>query len=93
MLKPDKWQAMFDSEGRVFGFRKALKLIVLGVCFHSCCHCVYSFLLLYCHRCRRHNNLLQNWDAACLRIWCNLVMFYGIKWLSMIVMDLNFVLL
>ncbi|XP_065867202.1 uncharacterized protein [Euphorbia lathyris] len=30
MLKPDKWQATFDSEGKVSGFHKALKLIVLG---------------------------------------------------------------
>lgn len=32
MLKPEKWQASFDSEGRVSGFQKALKLIILGVC-------------------------------------------------------------
>ncbi|RZC64191.1 hypothetical protein C5167_025963 [Papaver somniferum] len=30
MLRPDKWRATFDSDGKVFGFRKALKLIVLG---------------------------------------------------------------
>lgn len=34
MLKPEKWQASFDSEGRVSGFQKALKLIILGVCFY-----------------------------------------------------------
>lgn len=33
MLKPEKWQASFDSDGRVSGFQKALKLIILGVCF------------------------------------------------------------
>ena len=33
MLKPETWQASFDSEGRVSGFQKALKLIILGVCF------------------------------------------------------------
>jgi len=34
MLKPEKWQTVFDSEGKVLGFRKALKLIILGVsCF------------------------------------------------------------
>lgn len=32
MLKPDKWQATFDNEGKVAGFQKALKLITLGVC-------------------------------------------------------------
>ena len=32
MLKPEKWQVSFDSEGRVSGFQKALKLIILGVC-------------------------------------------------------------
>ncbi|GMP54863.1 hypothetical protein CsSME_00019888 [Camellia sinensis var. sinensis] len=31
MLKPDKWQATFDSDGKVFGFQKALKSIILGV--------------------------------------------------------------
>lgn len=31
MLKPDKWQAAFDSDGKIFGFHKALKSIVLGV--------------------------------------------------------------
>ncbi|CAL5391415.1 unnamed protein product [Camellia sinensis] len=30
MLKPDKWQATFDSDGKVFGFQKALKSIILG---------------------------------------------------------------
>jgi hypothetical protein len=32
MLKPEKWQSTFDSNGKVSCFRKALKLIVLGVC-------------------------------------------------------------
>lgn len=32
MLKPEKWQATFDSDGKIFGFQKALKMIVLGVC-------------------------------------------------------------
>ncbi|CAL0322095.1 unnamed protein product [Lupinus luteus] len=45
MLKPDKWQAMFDSEGRVFGFRKALKLIVLGGVDPSIRSEVWEFLL------------------------------------------------
>lgn len=31
MLKPEKWQAIFDNDGKVIGFRKALKLIILGV--------------------------------------------------------------
>jgi hypothetical protein len=35
MLKPDIWQALSDSEGKVSGFRKALKLVVLGVCCYS----------------------------------------------------------
>lgn len=33
MLKPEKWQATFDSDGKLFGFQKALRLIVLGVCY------------------------------------------------------------
>lgn len=32
MLKPDKWQAAFDSDGKALGFQKALKSIILGVC-------------------------------------------------------------
>lgn len=31
MLKPEKWQTIFDTDGKVVGFQKALKLIVLGV--------------------------------------------------------------
>ncbi|RWR96765.1 small G protein signaling modulator 1-like protein isoform X1 [Cinnamomum micranthum f. kanehirae] len=30
MLKPEKWHTVFDSDGRVLGFKKALKLIILG---------------------------------------------------------------
>ncbi|KAK6930509.1 Rab-GTPase-TBC domain [Dillenia turbinata] len=30
MLNPEKWQSSFDNEGKVFGFQKALKLIILG---------------------------------------------------------------
>ncbi|XP_043817690.1 small G protein signaling modulator 1 isoform X3 [Manihot esculenta] len=30
MLKPDKWQAIFDTDGKVFGFQKALKSILVG---------------------------------------------------------------
>ncbi|XP_028780074.1 small G protein signaling modulator 1 isoform X2 [Neltuma alba] len=45
MLKPDKWQATFDSEGKVFGFPKALKLIVLGGIDPSIRAEVWEFLL------------------------------------------------
>ncbi|XP_027928491.1 small G protein signaling modulator 1-like isoform X3 [Vigna unguiculata] len=45
MLKPDKWQAMSDSEGKVSGFRKALKLIVLGGVDPSIRPEVWEFLL------------------------------------------------
>ncbi|KAK7402243.1 hypothetical protein VNO78_14351 [Psophocarpus tetragonolobus] len=45
MLKPDKWQTMSDSEGKVFGFRKALKLIVLGGVDPSIRPAVWEFLL------------------------------------------------
>ncbi|KAL2332235.1 hypothetical protein Fmac_019816 [Flemingia macrophylla] len=45
MLKPDKWQGMRDSEGKVFGFRKALKLIVLGGVDPSIRPEVWEFLL------------------------------------------------
>ncbi|KAK7325086.1 hypothetical protein VNO77_29157 [Canavalia gladiata] len=45
MLKPDKWQALSDSEGKVFGFRKALKLIVLGGVDPSIRPEVWEFLL------------------------------------------------
>lgn len=30
MLKPEKWHTCFDNDGKVIGFRKALKFIVLG---------------------------------------------------------------
>ncbi|XP_020223520.1 small G protein signaling modulator 1 isoform X1 [Cajanus cajan] len=45
MLKPDKWKGMCDSEGKVFGFRKALKLIVLGGVDPSIRPEVWEFLL------------------------------------------------
>ena len=31
MLKPEKWQTVFDNDGKVLGFQKALKSIILGV--------------------------------------------------------------
>ncbi|KAJ9701616.1 hypothetical protein PVL29_006825 [Vitis rotundifolia] len=45
MLKPDKWQATFNGDGRVFGFHKALKLIVLGGVDPSIRAEVWEFLL------------------------------------------------
>ncbi|XP_020964185.1 small G protein signaling modulator 1 isoform X1 [Arachis ipaensis] len=45
VLKPDKWQGMFDSEGKLFGFQKALKLIVLGGVDPSIRPEVWEFLL------------------------------------------------
>lgn len=49
MLKPDKWQAIFGNDGRALCFRKALKLIVLGVSsgLHVCSSCqTYGFYAL-----------------------------------------------
>ncbi|XP_015886655.3 uncharacterized protein LOC107421836 isoform X1 [Ziziphus jujuba] len=45
MLKPEKWQATFDSDGKIFGFQKALKLIVLGGIDPSIRAEVWEFLL------------------------------------------------
>ncbi|KAF3558487.1 hypothetical protein F2Q69_00017946 [Brassica cretica] len=45
MLKPEKWQVSFDSEGRVSGFQKALKLIILGGIDPSIRAEVWEFLL------------------------------------------------
>ncbi|KAF7805331.1 small G protein signaling modulator 1-like isoform X1 [Senna tora] len=45
MLKPDKWQATFDSEGKVSGFHKTLKSIVLGGIDPSIRPEVWEFLL------------------------------------------------
>ncbi|CAH8265823.1 unnamed protein product [Arabidopsis lyrata] len=45
MLKPEKWQASFDSDGRVSGFQKALKLIILGGIDPSIRAEVWEFLL------------------------------------------------
>ncbi|KAL3829201.1 hypothetical protein ACJIZ3_018003 [Penstemon smallii] len=45
MLKPDKWQATFDSDGKIFGFRKVLKLIILGGVDPSIRSEVWEFLL------------------------------------------------
>ncbi|CAO2207693.1 unnamed protein product [Urochloa humidicola] len=45
MLKPEKWQTCFDSDGRVICFRKALKFIVLGGVDPSIRAEVWEFLL------------------------------------------------
>ncbi|KAJ6959112.1 hypothetical protein NC653_037416 [Populus alba x Populus x berolinensis] len=45
MLKPEKWESTFDSNGKVSGFRKALKLIVLGGVDPSIRPEVWEFLL------------------------------------------------
>ncbi|XVF37644.1 hypothetical protein REPUB_Repub20aG0027300 [Reevesia pubescens] len=45
MLKPEKWQASFDNEGKVSGFQKALKLIILGGVDPSIRPEVWEFLL------------------------------------------------
>ncbi|XP_077229269.1 rab GTPase-activating protein 22-like [Tasmannia lanceolata] len=45
MLKPEKWQSTFNGDGKVFGFRKALKLIVLGGVDPSIRAEVWEFLL------------------------------------------------
>lgn len=46
MLKPEKWQTTFDGDGKVLGFQKALKLIILGVCYSTIV--LYLKLLLVC---------------------------------------------
>ncbi|EFH54537.1 RabGAP/TBC domain-containing protein [Arabidopsis lyrata subsp. lyrata] len=45
MLKPQKWQAFFDCDGKVSGFHKALKLIILGGIDPSIRAQVWEFLL------------------------------------------------
>lgn len=45
MLKPEKWQTTFDGDGKVFGFQKALKLIMLGGVDPSIRPEVWEFLL------------------------------------------------
>ncbi|CAA0833280.1 Ypt/Rab-GAP domain of gyp1p superfamily protein [Striga hermonthica] len=45
MLKPEKWQATFDSEGKILGFQKVLKLIILGGVDPSIRPEVWEFLL------------------------------------------------
>ncbi|KAL8263666.1 hypothetical protein R6Q59_021796 [Mikania micrantha] len=45
LLKPEKWQTTFDRDGKVFGFQKALKLIMLGGVDPSIRPEVWEFLL------------------------------------------------
>ncbi|XP_057546455.1 uncharacterized protein LOC130825312 isoform X1 [Amaranthus tricolor] len=45
MLKPKKWRAMFDDDGKVLGFQKALKSIILGGVDPSIRPEVWEFLL------------------------------------------------
>ncbi|CAH9101435.1 unnamed protein product [Cuscuta europaea] len=44
-LKPDRWQASFDSEGKIHGFQKVLKLIIFGGVDPSIRPEVWEFLL------------------------------------------------
>uniref|UniRef100_A0A1D1XPP8 Small G protein signaling modulator 1 n=1 Tax=Anthurium amnicola TaxID=1678845 RepID=A0A1D1XPP8_9ARAE len=45
MLRPEKWQSIFDSDGKAIAFRKALRLIVLGGVDPSIRAEVWEFLL------------------------------------------------
>lgn len=45
ILKPDKWRAAFDSEGRPVGFQKALKTIIYGGVDESIRAEVWEYLL------------------------------------------------
>ncbi|XP_055801717.1 uncharacterized protein LOC129870867 isoform X1 [Solanum dulcamara] len=45
MLKPDRWQTIFEKDGKVHGFRKVLKLIILGGVDPSIRPEVWEFLL------------------------------------------------
>ncbi|KAL2920900.1 TBC1 domain family member 15 [Bienertia sinuspersici] len=45
MLKPEKWQAVFDRDGKASSFHKALKLIILGGVDPSIRAEVWEFLL------------------------------------------------
>ncbi|KAK1319169.1 hypothetical protein QJS10_CPB04g01939 [Acorus calamus] len=45
MLKPEKWQSIFDGDGKIYGFRKALKSIVYGGVDPSIRAEVWEFLL------------------------------------------------
>ncbi|XP_057531212.1 uncharacterized protein LOC130809413 [Amaranthus tricolor] len=45
MLKPEKWQTVFDNDGKVLGFQKALKSIILGGVDPSIRPEVWEFLL------------------------------------------------
>lgn len=74
MLKPEKWQSTFDSNGKIFGFRKVLKLIILGVCqmcFYSRFPSSTSAVLLQIYAHTRVINLWLNLCSADL-CTCNL---------------------
>lgn len=45
MLKPDKWQAAFDGDGKILGFQRVLKSIILGGVAPSIRAEVWEFLL------------------------------------------------
>lgn len=48
MLKPDKWQATFDSDGKVCGFQKVLKLIILGVRSYFAIRMLFIYMQCFC---------------------------------------------
>lgn len=45
MLKPDKWQAAFDGDGKILGFQRVLKSIILGV--HALIASLYFYIFMF----------------------------------------------
>lgn len=50
MLSPEKWHSIFDSDGRVIAFRKALKSIILGVSLSPVAFHMISCNVLGCRK-------------------------------------------
>lgn len=70
MLNPDKWQATFDNDGKVFGFHKALKWITLGV----------SLFVCFCHLYKSPQELTLWWQYAFFGLYPHLVNPYIPMW-------------
>lgn len=77
MLKPEKWQATFDCDGKNSGFQKALKLIVLGVCWCTIEHNLGVVCREFLNTFLFHLPLVYLWEILCSRLQARRVILGG----------------
>ena len=87
MLRPEKWQATFDGDGKILGFRKALKSIILGVS----CAVIINFMNF--HKCLlgQYNYMFPSYElnTFCVRQPINVLMGFQTSRLSLFTASSN----